>query len=83
MRFIALKQYHHRPVTHRNRFFLAILPVIVIGLFLIGCTAVGPDYTKVEPDAPTKWHTELSGGLSAKELQPETLAHWWTTPHAA
>ena len=79
MRFIALKQYHHQLVAHRNRFFLAILPVIVIGLFLSGCTAVGPDYTKVEPDAPTKWHTELSGGLSAKELQPETLAHWWTT----
>jgi len=79
MRFIALKRYYHQLVAHRNRFFLTSLPAVVIGLLLNGCAAVGPDYTKVEPDAPTKWHTELAGGLTAKELQPETLAYWWTT----
>ncbi|MCD4763927.1 MAG: efflux transporter outer membrane subunit, partial [Desulfobacterales bacterium] len=30
-------------------------------------------------DAPIKWHTELAGGLTTEELQPETLAQWWGT----
>jgi NodT family efflux transporter outer membrane factor (OMF) lipoprotein len=62
-----------------KRFCRSRLTAIVIGLILTGCAAVGPDYTPVKPDAPEQWHTELEGGLTAKELQPETLAHWWTT----
>lgn len=53
------------------------MPAVVIGLILNGCVSVGPDYTKVEPDAPIKWHTELAGGLTTKDFQPETLACWW------
>ena len=79
MRFILFNQYHHKPAVGVNRFPFSILPAVVIGLILSGCTAVGPNYTKVEPDAPIKWHTELAGGLTTEELQPETLARWWTT----
>ena len=79
MRFILFNQYHHKPAVGVNRFPFSILPAVVIGLILSGCTAVGPNYTKVEPDAPIKWHTELAGGLTTEELQPETLARWWAT----
>jgi NodT family efflux transporter outer membrane factor (OMF) lipoprotein len=56
-----------------------ITKVFFIVLILSGCMKVGPDYTKVEPKLPPQWHTELAGGLTASEFQPENLAHWWTT----
>ena len=77
MKFIPFKRYHRKPAVGGNRFSFSILPVVVIGLILSGCAAVGPNYTEVEPDAPIKWHTELAGGLTTEELQPETLARWW------
>ena len=77
MRFILFNQYHHKPAVGVNRFPFSILPAVVIGLILSGCVSVGPDYTKVEPDAPIKWHTELAGGLTTEDFQPETLARWW------
>ena len=54
-------------------------PVLLVVLILTGCATVGPDY--VPPDTPVSatWHTELKGGLSAKETDPQTLAEWWTT----
>lgn len=78
MRFILFNQYHHKPALCGNRSPFSILPVVVIGLILSGCSAVGPNYTKVEPDAPIKWHTELAGGLTTEVLQPDTLARWWS-----
>jgi len=48
-------------------------------LTLTGCAAVGPDYVPVEPEPQEKWSTELQGGLTADQLNPEILAHWWTT----
>ena len=79
MRIILFNRYHHKPAFGGNCFSFSILPAVVIGLILSGCAAVGPNYTKVEPDAPIKWHTELTGGLTTEELQPETLARWWAT----
>ncbi|MEA3415864.1 MAG: efflux transporter outer membrane subunit [Thermodesulfobacteriota bacterium] len=79
MRFILFNRYHHKTTSDGNRFPLSILPAVIIGLILSGCASVGPDYTKVKPDAPIKWHTELAGGLITEELQPETLANWWST----
>jgi len=79
MRFILFNLYHHKPAVGGNRFPFSILPAVAIGLILSGCVSVGPDYTKVKPDAPIKWHTELAGGLTTEELQPETLAQWWGT----
>jgi len=77
MRFILFKRYHHNTAVTGNCFRLSILQAVVIGLILSGCVSVGPNYTKVEPEAPTKWHTELAGGLTIKDFQPETLACWW------
>lgn len=59
------------------RCFLYVLLIAISGLILVGCAAVGPDYTRVEPDAPEKWHTQLQGGLNMGVLDPETLAQWW------
>lgn len=56
----------------------SILPAIMFGLMLTGCAAVGPNYTKVDPKAPNQWHTTLENGLSPHQLNPETLAQWWT-----
>ena len=62
---------------HNKRFCLTILLSAIILFFLPGCAAVGPDYSQTEPEAPEKWHTELEGGLTTGESNPETLAHWW------
>jgi NodT family efflux transporter outer membrane factor (OMF) lipoprotein len=51
---------------------------IILILALTGCAAVGPNYTRVEPKAPEKWHAELKSGLSAGKLNSETIARWWT-----
>ena len=55
------------------------LPAVLAILILAGCATVGPDY--VPPDTPVSatWHTQLKGGLSAGETDPQTLAAWWTT----
>jgi len=62
----------------RRGFWRPILPTIMFGLILTGCAAVGPNYTKVSPQAPKEWHTKLENGLNAHQLNPETLARWWT-----
>ena len=54
-------------------------PALFAGLFLTGCAAVGPDYTPPDTSVSQRWHTSLEGGLTAEEINPETLAHWWTT----
>ena len=61
-----------------NRSLSWLFAVLAIFVFT-GCATVGPDY--VPPDTPVSatWHTELKGGLSAGEMDPQTLAAWWTT----
>jgi NodT family efflux transporter outer membrane factor (OMF) lipoprotein len=67
-----------RSVSGAGRCLLKILATAVAWVALsIGC-AVGPDYVPVDPDPPEAWHSELVGGLSAEQADPETLAHWWT-----
>lgn len=72
-------------IFQRNKLFcLTIRSTFIILLYggiiflLTGCAAVGPDYSRTEPEMPDEWHTELEGGLIAGEIAPETLAHWWT-----
>jgi NodT family efflux transporter outer membrane factor (OMF) lipoprotein len=40
---------------------------------------VGPDYFPPDTPVSATWHTELKGGLSAKETDPQILAAWWKT----
>ncbi len=52
----------------------AILFIIVLS----GC-AVGPDYVKPQMQVSPDWSTKMEGGLNAGEMDPNTLAEWWTT----
>jgi outer membrane protein, multidrug efflux system len=49
------------------------LAVVVVA----GCT-VGPDYVPPENSLRARWHSELRDGLTAKPIDPNTLASWWT-----
>ena len=77
MRSITFKEHHNKQAARWVRWPLTVLLAAITALFLAGCAAVGPDYARVEPDAPQEWHTQLRGGLTAGLLKPETLAHWW------
>ncbi len=48
-------------------------------IILTGCASVGPNYVLPKTSVSTVWHTQLKGGLSAGEMDPQTLAAWWTT----
>ncbi len=62
----------------RSGHLLALLLIIIASIAFTGC-AVGPDYKRVEPDAPRNWHAELEGGLTAESPDPISLAGWWKT----
>jgi len=47
-------------------------------LLLAGCATVGPDYVPSEVSAPSHWTAELEGGLTAKHVDTQALANWWT-----
>jgi outer membrane protein, multidrug efflux system len=55
------------------------LNVALAILTLTGCAAVGPDYVPSEMSVSPDWNTRLEDGLTAKEMDPQTLAAWWTT----
>ena len=74
-----MREYREKTDMIRRSIWQPLLPVLAVGLLLAGCAAVGPNYTKVEPKAPEKWHTDLQRGLNGALLNPETLAHWWST----
>ena len=45
---------------------------------LSGCVTVGPDYVRPDRSLSATWHSELKDGLIAGEMNPQTLAAWWT-----
>jgi NodT family efflux transporter outer membrane factor (OMF) lipoprotein len=53
-----------------------ILIIVLIGL--TGCITVGPDYKKIEPDAPINWHSPMEHGLQQSQSEYDELAKWWT-----
>ncbi|NWG03931.1 MAG: efflux transporter outer membrane subunit [Syntrophaceae bacterium] len=53
------------------------LPVVFVILVLTGCATVGPDYVPPEISVPKDWYTQLKGGLTTGEMDPQTLAEWW------
>jgi len=77
MKYIPIRRYTDKPAFSRACCSLIFLAMSIIVLALTGCAAVGPDYARVEPDAPQEWHAELQGGLTADLPKPETLAYWW------
>lgn len=52
--------------------------VLAIQIFT-GCTTAGPDYVPPKKSVSKDWYTQLKGGLSTEEMDPQTLAAWWTT----
>ena len=64
-----------RPEKRKGHLLAPIL-IIFASMVLTGC-AVGPDYKRVEPDAPKSWNADLSGGLTAGPVSPNILAGWW------
>jgi NodT family efflux transporter outer membrane factor (OMF) lipoprotein len=65
-------------LTRRRLSTILVLAVFIVPA-LAGCGAVGPNYTRVAPKAPEKWHAELQNGMRAGQLNTETIARWWTT----
>ncbi len=70
-------------MIHRNevidvRIILLFISALVL-LALNGCAPVGPDYVPPGTSVSSAWHTKLKGGLTADEMDPLTLAQWWTT----
>ncbi len=55
------------------------LPVVLVVLVLTGCATVGPDYVPPQKSVSKDWHTQLKGGLTIGEMDPQALAAWWTT----
>jgi multidrug efflux system outer membrane protein len=54
------------------------LPAVLAIFILAGCATVGPDYVPPDTSVPQAWHTQLKGGLTTEEMDPKTLAAWWT-----
>lgn len=79
MRIMMFKRDQHRQAVPGAGCHLTVLLAAIIVLALTGCAAVGPDYVPVKPRAPKEWPTELQGGLTKAQLDPETMARWWTT----
>jgi NodT family efflux transporter outer membrane factor (OMF) lipoprotein len=79
MKSIIFKRYQYRNTGQGACCPGTILLAAIMVLTLAGCAAVGPDYLPLEPEPQEKWHTDLQGGLTADQLNPEILAHWWTT----
>jgi outer membrane protein, multidrug efflux system len=55
------------------------LPAALAIVILTGCAAVGPDYVPHDTSVSKNWHSQLKGGLTGEEMDPQTLAAWWTT----
>ena len=55
------------------------LLTVFAGILITGCTVVGPNYVRPETKVSTSWNSRLEGGLSAEEMDPNTLANWWIT----
>ena len=66
------------PIIHAKRAVSRLWPWIALGLILIGCAAVGPDYKPIIPNVPDTWNAEMAGGLTPDPPDPGTLARWWT-----
>ena len=56
----------------------ALVPAALTMLTLTGCAAVGPVYVSPDTPAPAAWNSEVQGCSTAGQMDPHTLASWWT-----
>jgi NodT family efflux transporter outer membrane factor (OMF) lipoprotein len=66
----------------RKSFFIrpvSWLPVALTALTLAGCATAGPDYVQPKASVSDAWNSQIDGGLTSEELNPEILAAWWAT----
>ncbi len=68
--------FQKKTTVIRYKSWLAVVFAFVI---LTGCATVGPDYVPPKKSVSKDWHTQLKGGLTTGEMDPQTLAAWWTT----
>ena len=59
--------------------YVSRLSLICGLLILTGCATVGPDYVRPDTSVSITWHTQLKDGLATDEIDPKTLAAWWST----
>ena len=66
---------------HKTTFIkpTSCLLVVLAVLILTGCATVGPDYVPPKKSVSKDWSTQLKGGLTTGEMDPQTLAAWWKT----
>jgi len=57
-----------------KKFLTALLTLIGLAL---GCSAVGPEYTRVEPQVPSKFGSLEKGISTSDGLNAELLSSWW------
>jgi multidrug efflux system outer membrane protein len=60
-------------------FWMMVPFMLAIYLLLGGCAAVGPDYVAPKTAVSLQWQESHKGGLIGSEIDPNTLAAWWTT----
>jgi len=53
---------------------VSLVLATVVVLTLAGCSPVGPDFVKLEPDAPPEWSQTVEQGL---ETTPNAIVEWW------
>jgi len=55
------------------------ISISLMVIILTGCASVGPNFVPPKTSVSTDWNAHLKGGLKAQEVDPRTLAAWWTT----
>jgi len=64
----------HKAISFRPYFWFFQMFMILI---LTSCATIGPDYVKPTTSISPIWHTQLKGGLTPEEIDPQTLGAWW------
>ena len=53
--------------------------MVLLGMAIAGCAAVGPDYIRPHTPVYKAWNTRLGGSPNTVEMDTQTLTAWWTT----
>lgn len=78
MKYLSENGCHHKRNTALKFILISFGLMVLVGITLSGCAAVGPDYVPVRPESPEKWQAQMDGGLLAAKVDREIMAQWWT-----